>query len=51
LKECLEDPNETKKSEGKASQIAWHVLYEEYVSKCNEITESKGLPLEEWRSF
>lgn len=51
LKEYLKDLGDINKSEGTVKQIAWQVLYQEYVSKCNEITESRGLPLEEWRSF
>jgi hypothetical protein len=51
LEEYLKDPGDINQSEETANQTAWRVLYQEYVSKCNEITESKGLPLEEWRTF
>jgi predicted nucleic acid-binding Zn ribbon protein len=51
LEEYLKDSGDINQSEETANQIAWRVLYQEYVSKCNEITESKGLPLEEWRTF
>lgn len=51
LEEYLKDSGDINQSEEAANQTAWRVLYQEYVSKCNEITESKGLPLEEWRTF
>ena len=51
LEEYLKDSGDINQSEETANQTAWRVLYQEYVSKCNEITESKGLPLEEWRTF
>ena len=51
LEEYLKDSGDINQSEEAANQTAWRVLYQEYVSKCNEITESKGLPLDEWRTF
>ncbi len=51
MEEYLKDPGDINQSEETTYQTAWRVLYQEYVSKCNEITESKGLPLEEWRTF
>ena len=51
LEEYLIDSGDINQSEETANHTAWRVLYQEYVSKCNEITESKGLPLEEWRTF
>lgn len=51
LEEYLKDSGDINQSEEAANQTAWRVLYQEYVSKCNEITESRGLPLEEWRTF